>query len=299
MTEENSSQNDADSSKTPVGRRAAKAAETDMKRRFGAMAFAEDIAPEENETDILSLDSLRQAFASLENERGDEPEASIDVPPENIAAEDDITLKTKESEGVIENIDDEIAKIEDYQPPLEESVSIELSPKTIIEAMLFVGDRENRPLDAHRAAEKMRNVTLEEIDQAIDSLIADYDRLGCPYTIQKEEGGYRMVLRPEFGPILEKSYGKIREARLSQQAIDILAIVAYRQPITAEEVQNIRKQPSGSILSQLVRRGMLQMQRELKDKKKIVLYRTTDRFLELFQLESIDDLPIAEEIEFR
>jgi segregation and condensation protein B len=264
----------------------------EMQQRLGAIAFVEHIDSEEYEedADILSLETLRDVFANLsENNQNcknnqnskyeEEPETEKFLP-----YQPNDTLPETETTSEIET---------------ESEQTVDLNPRSILEAMLFVGNRDNRPLSAFRAAEKMRNVSPEEIDDAVIALNRNYRQLGCPYTILKESDGYRMVLCPEFDPILAKFYGKIREAKLSQQAIDTLAVVAYRQPISADDVQKIRRQPSSALLNQLVRRGLLGVEREIRDKKKIMLYQTTNRFLELFQLDSIDDLPVSEEIDFR
>jgi segregation and condensation protein B len=272
---------------SPLGEEKLPDADLELRNRFGAADFVENISNEEDEeeSNVLSLDSLREAFAALseenrnfESESGDDDSISYDIDEDMPELDEAILPKIEEPE---------------------EEQTVEPSPRTILEAMLFVGNRDNRPLSAFRVTEKMRNVSTEEIDQAVAELNRDYQQLACPYTIQKESDGYRMVLRSEFDPILMKFYGKIREAKLSQQAIDTLAVVAYRQPISSEEVQKIRKQPSSALLSQLVRRGLLGVEHEIRSKKKIMLYKTTDRFLELFQLDSIDDLPVSEEINFR
>ncbi|MDR0391477.1 MAG: SMC-Scp complex subunit ScpB [Planctomycetaceae bacterium] len=178
-------------------------------------------------------------------------------------------------------------------------ITVPVSPESIFEAMLFVGDRDNKPLLAEHVAGKMRNVQPYEIDEVVLSLNRKYDLAGSPYKIIEDGGGYRMVLRDEFNSIQEKFYGKIREARLSQGAIDTLAIIAYKQPITAEEIQMLRKQPSNALLAQLVRRGLIQIESETKNKKKKILYKTTQRFLKLFQLDSITDLPVTDDFDFR
>ncbi|MDR2439161.1 MAG: SMC-Scp complex subunit ScpB [Planctomycetaceae bacterium] len=278
----------------------------DLQHRLGAVAFEEHISEEDDDddTNIFSLETLRNAFANIadehqeedrkENRQGNRQEnRQENRNVENEEEPDNETFFPYDSEVLLP----ETEMISDLDAESEQTV--ELSPGTILEAMLFVGDWGNRPLSAIRAAEKMRNVSPEEIDDVVIMLNRDYQRWGCPYTIQKESEGYRMILRPEFNPILAKFYGKTREAKLSQQAIDTLSVVAYRQPISTEEVQKIRKQPSSALLNQLVRRGLLGVEREIRDKKKIMLYRTTNRFLELFQLDSIDDLPISEEIDFR
>ncbi|NLF07030.1 MAG: SMC-Scp complex subunit ScpB, partial [Pirellulaceae bacterium] len=79
-------------------------------------------------------------------------------------------------------------------------------------------------------------------------------------------------------------------ARLSQAAIDVLALVAYEQPITGEKIQQLRGKPSRHVLAHLVRRGLLRIERP-EPKRRTAYYRTTDRFLRVFNLESLDDLP--------
>ena len=259
----------------------------DLSRRFGAVGFVETHdEPEDGDADILSLDALRAAFATVESE---EEESVANGDDESGDPNDDGAEKFEEN-ALSEHEPEEIF------PDSTVDFSVGLNPKNIFEAMLFVGDRHNRPLRAERAIEKMRNVTVDEIGNIADELNAEYQKLGSPYVIQREDAGFRMVLRPEFQPVLERFYGKIREATLSQQAIDTLAIVAYRQPISADAVQKIRKQPAAAVLSQLVRRGLIEQIVEGQGKKKTAHYRTTERFLELFQLESLDDLPTPEDL---
>jgi segregation and condensation protein B len=169
-----------------------------------------------------------------------------------------------------------------------------ISPQTIFEAMLFVGNRENRPLTAAKAAELMRDVSPEEIPTLVEELNAGYERENCPYQIISEGEGYRLTLRKAFYPLRNKLYGRIREARLSQAAIDVLALVAYKQPLTGEQVNKMRGKPSSHILAQLVRRGLLRLRRP-DEKPRTPHYSTTERFMRLFSLDSLDDLPRSEE----
>ena len=172
----------------------------------------------------------------------------------------------------------------------------QLCPRTILEAMLFMGNRENEPLTSIRAAELMRGVSPGEIAALVAELNHRYASNGRPYHIISEGAGYRISLRRAFYPVRNKFYGRVREARLSQAAVDVLAIVAYRQPITAQEVNRLRNTPSGHLLTQLVRRQLLQIDRP-PGKSRPVSYLTTGRFLGLFGLESLDDLPQSEELE--
>ena len=170
------------------------------------------------------------------------------------------------------------------------------NPRTILEAMLFVGHPENESLTREQATAGMRGVEVDEIDALIAELNADYQQQGCPYHVVEEKDGFRMTLLPQWQPLRNRFYGKLREARLSQAAIDVLSVVAYRQPISREEVDELRGRESGALLRQLIRRKLLQLDIP-QEKGATRTYRTTDRFLELFGLEKVDDLPQSEEVE--
>jgi len=172
----------------------------------------------------------------------------------------------------------------------------EISPRTILEAMLFVGHPANEPLTAKQVASLMRGVLPREIDELVRELNDTYAAEGTPYRIESEGAGYRLTLEREFAGLRDKFLGRVREARLAPTAVDVLAIIAYNQPIGRDEIDRLRNKPSGTILNQLVRRGLLRV--DLPDERaRRPIYYTTDRFLELFGLQSLDDLPRSQEIE--
>lgn len=273
----------------------------------------------EGELEELSLDSLRAAFAEFEpktdTEVEDHPTELFDKGFVRVAEcedgeiEGDVESQTGEIEGngyteefepgdIGECFDEEMLEPEDV--PFEEIAErIETSPGMILEAMLFVGDRKNVALDAEKAAGLMRNVTPEEIVEAAAELNRQYRANGSPYYIIRENDSFRMILHPDFEVMRSGFYGKTREARLTQASIDVLAIVAYRQPITADAVQQIRKSPVAGILGQLVRRELLQIERQAEGKRMTVYYTTSERFLQLFGIGSIDELPMADEMDFK
>ncbi|MCL2710555.1 MAG: SMC-Scp complex subunit ScpB [Planctomycetaceae bacterium] len=260
------------------------------KSRFpGAVAFVEtfDTDDDAESANILSFESLRKAFATFQT---DDTELAETIP--EVAAI---------SERPDYDLDTTIDEEDDSRLPVvaESSVVVNARLESIIEAIMFVGNQENRPLGAKQIIEKLRNVTAEEVEQTVVRLNEHYQERNAPYRIISEGGGYWMTLRPEFEQVRANFYGKIRESRLSQQAIDTLAVVAYRQPITAEEIQDHRQQPCSTVLNQLVRRNLLKTSREVQDKKSIVRYHTTPRFLELCQIKSLDDLPRVDELGYR
>ncbi len=119
-----------------------------------------------------------------------------------------------------------------------------------------------------------------------------------PIASKAKGAGYRLELRPEYQGVRDRLVGRVREARLSPAAVEVLALVAYNDSPTGDEISRIRGRASGAILSQLVRRQLIKIERST-DKPRQIRYTTTPRFLELFGLESITDLPRSQEIDPR
>jgi segregation and condensation protein B len=177
-------------------------------------------------------------------------------------------------------------------PPTEESAA---PPplRRILEAMLFVG---GAPLTVQRAAEAVRGLTAEQFRDILEGLNRDYRQQGRPYRIQVREQGCELVLQPRFRGVLDRLYGSTREARLSPAALDVLALVAYRQPIAKQEVEALRGGESSGALRQLVRLGLIAVRRGDAEQREVA-YSTTPRFLSLFQLRSLDDLPRTQDLQ--
>lgn len=164
----------------------------------------------------------------------------------------------------------------------------------IIEALLFVG---GTPLTAKRAREILRGLSEQQFDEAITQLNADYRRQARPYALTPHGAGWVLTLRSRFRHVIDKLYGGVREARLSTAAIDVLALVAYRQPLSKPDLDSLRGAESGSLLRQLVRRGLIHILPMPDAQPKEVLYATTPRFLEMFGLNSLDDLPKTHDLQ--
>ncbi|MBI3467797.1 MAG: SMC-Scp complex subunit ScpB [Planctomycetes bacterium] len=174
----------------------------------------------------------------------------------------------------------------------------EVSPRSILEAMLFVGTPDNSPLTSQGVASLMRGVRPAEIDELVRELNEQYAGNRCPYRIDSAADGYRLVLREEFAGLRDRLHGRVRQARLSQAAIDVLALVAYHEPLTSDEVSKKRGRSSGPILTQLVRRQLLRIERPA-DAPRTPRYFTTQRFLDLFGLESLSALPRSQDFDLR
>lgn len=170
-----------------------------------------------------------------------------------------------------------------------------ISPRSILEAMLFVGNPEDGgSLTTRQIASLIRDVSAREVSQLVKELNQQYEQEGAAWRIEREQQRLRLVLADAFEPIRERFYGEVRKARLSQQAIDVLAIVAYHQPTTRDHVSELRSRDCNSVLNQLVKRELLAIATD-PENPRIKLYRTTDRFLKLFGLDSLEDLPQSAE----
>ena len=217
-----------------------------------------------------SLDTLSQAFAEAMGRK--------------------LPSKSEATENVEEQ---DVASKKDVVPSVE---ACPISPKSILEAILFVGDPNNEPISAARVAKLLRGVDVDEVEELIETLNAEYEEQSMPFSIQAAGDGYQLELRRELEHVQDRFYGKVRHAKLSQLAVDVLAVVAYHQPATRDEVDKLlnQSQPTSRALNQLVRRDLLARQ-TTGDKPKRKEYVTTDRFLELFHLRDISDLPRSED----
>jgi segregation and condensation protein B len=170
-----------------------------------------------------------------------------------------------------------------------------LSPRMIVEGMLFVGHADGRALTNRSMASHIRDVSPQEVDALIAELNEIYDSTRCCYTIVSEGAGYRLQLRPEHEPLRQRLSGRAKQVKLTPQAIEVLSVVAYRQPVSADDVTRVRGSRSDALLSQLIRRGLLQLERP--GEMPAPVYRTTDRFNRLLNIKSPAELPQSEDLD--
>ncbi len=244
----------------------------------------------------VSLDELSAAFAQVMGSIGRTPEAAD---TEAADARDDSegqqqTHEDRQAGGAPEGLASPPG--DNFDQRVVVQAAIEVTPLGIIEAMLFVGSADNTSLSAEEAASAMRDVDASEIHDLVSELNRRYASNRSPYHIVSQGAGYRLKLRDEFSRLRDRFYGRVRRARLSQAAIDVLAIVAYNQPVSRETVDQCRGVPSSAILFQLVRRRLLHVEHD-DGRPRQRTYRTTPRFLDLLGLGSLDDLPQARDLE--
>ena len=169
-----------------------------------------------------------------------------------------------------------------------------VTPAQVIEAALFVG---GAALPARKICALLRGgLDTASVERTIDELNSAYSAQGRPYEIRLGDGGYRLELRPEYDRLRHRVYGSgPREVRLSQDVLEVLALVAYRQPISQQEIEGHGKQNAGNLLRQLLRRDLVAFERGAGGRKDLQ-YHTTPRFLSVFGLGSLDELPQPEDL---
>ncbi len=243
---------------------------------------AENSQPEASQEQAdagFSLDRLNRAFAAMLG-TGEDP---YTVPPES----DDDPIRA----ALI------VEEREQLTPAgSARDAGCEINPRSILEAMLFVGTPDNQPLLARQIAGLMRGVRPPEIDELVKELNDSYTAGGRPYRIADEGNGYRLALRESFESVRQKFQGRVKQVQLSPAAIEVLAVVAYNEPLTADEVNRLRGTTSGAILSQLVRRELLRVDRS-DDQPRTPRYLTTERFLKLFGVKSLAELPRSTDLD--
>jgi segregation and condensation protein B len=163
--------------------------------------------------------------------------------------------------------------------------------RAAIEAILFVS---NEPVSLDDLAEALGS-NADAVTSELNEMKRSLDENPGGFTLEQTAGGWRFASRPEHEAVLKKYFAKKGEGRLSIAALETLAIIAYRQPITAPEVSDIRGVNTTGVLRTLLERHLIRV----SGRKAVVgspfLYRTTREFLIHFGLNDIRDLPRLEE----
>jgi segregation and condensation protein B len=163
----------------------------------------------------------------------------------------------------------------------------------IVEA-LVVGAAE--PIGASRIADIAPGLGAADVRRCVEELNASYEEQGRAFEIWEVAGGYQLRTRPVYAGYLQQLV-KDRPLRLSRAALETLAVVAYKQPATRAEIEHVRGVDVGAVLRSLVERRLLRMAGHREVPGRPILYGTTRRFLEVFGLATLKDLPTLRELE--
>jgi segregation and condensation protein B len=163
----------------------------------------------------------------------------------------------------------------------------------MIEALLFASDA---PLSAAELARADEGLDEERVEAMIADLKLEYEREDRAFGLVEIGGGYQILTRPEYGPLLERFETVPVSSRLSGPALETLAIIAYRQPVDRAEVEEIRGVGAGGVLRTLLEREMIEVTGRGEGLGRPLLYGTSSRFLEHFGFRALDDLPRPDDL---
>ncbi len=163
----------------------------------------------------------------------------------------------------------------------------DITLKSIVEALLFVAEDPVSPEEIAKAA----GVPAKQVAVALQGLRAEYEDGDHGIVLQEHKGKYRLVTSPDVSEYVARFLDLDLTTRLSNAALEVLAIVAYRQPVTRAQIESVRGVNSDAALNTLIQRGLVEEVGMLQAPGRPRLYGTTEEFLRIFGLKSLDDLP--------
>lgn len=162
--------------------------------------------------------------------------------------------------------------------------------KTILEALLFVADRPLTLEQLHQAT----GVAPEKITQALEKLQGERREGVSGIVLQEVAGGWQLRTDPDSADYVRR-FLKVKPQRLTRAAVETLAMIAYRQPVTRPEIEGIRGVDSGAVIKALLERRMIKILGKKEEVGRPILYGTTKEFLEFFALRDLSSLPTLRE----
>lgn len=166
-------------------------------------------------------------------------------------------------------------------------------PSRLLEALLFASET---PLTADDLSRADPGFDEEVVERLVAELRAEYEQEGRAFDLYEIAGGYQLLTRPEYAPVLDRFHTVPVSPRLSSPALETLAIIAYRQPVGRAEVEEIRGVGAGGVLRTLQERGLIDVVGRAATLGRPLLYGTTAAFLSHFGFRTLADLPRPDDL---
>ena len=202
------------------------------------------------------------------------------------------------ADGDGEGVEDAVAEVtadevEDGPEDAEVGGDGEISTQLVVEAVLFAADE---PVSPSKIVEILGTSSVKEVREYVGQLNEKYEQAGCAFGIEEIAGGYLMLTQGQYNPWLRKLLKVRSESKLSPAALETLAIIAYKQPILRVDIEAIRGVAAGEMVRQLCDKGLVKIVGRAEELGRPLLYGTTKKFLEVFGLSSLKELPTAEDL---
>jgi len=166
--------------------------------------------------------------------------------------------------------------------------------RAVVEALILASPE---PIPAKRISESDSALTPGKVAQAVLDLNNGYEEIGASFRIREVAGGYQFYILPDFSSYVDVLFTRRRKLRLTRAAMETLAIVAYRQPVSKVDIEHIRGVSSDGVLHNLLEKRLVNIKGRAESAGKALQYATTDEFLKFFGLNKLEDLPQMSEIE--
>lgn len=165
--------------------------------------------------------------------------------------------------------------------------------KNVIEALLFAADK---PVTVDQIRKILDNAAAAEVKETIENLRLEYAGCERGLAIVEIAGGYQMISNPQYGSFLKKLFKERQGEKLSKPALETLAIIAYKQPLTRGEIQSLRNVNVDGVMKSLTDKALVKICGRKKVPGRPFVYGTTRLFLEHFGLNALDDLPKLQDL---
>ncbi len=224
-----------------------------------------------------------------------DPEQEVETPEVEAESDEDwpdsILLDASDDESLVEFSEEDEA--EPVEPEIEVTATrAELKP--VIEALLFVAEE---PLQFKQICKVLGHVSEDDVKDALDDLVAEYDERESGLEIREIAGGWRISTRPQNHEFIRKYLKSRPSARLSLPALETLAVIAYKQPITVPEILEIRGVTSSSAIKTLLEKRLIVIKGRKETVGRPMMYGTSKEFLIQFGLKDLSELPSMEDFE--
>jgi segregation and condensation protein B len=270
--------------------------------------LASDDVTESQPVDELDESTAEQEFVDSENsERSEEADVTESCEQVEDEAESDEPA-VEDSEDTEEEVpeadeDESTADIDSDADTADENSEVGetaeaaesdgVTREQIVEALLFSSET---PLSASKIANVVGAASAQDIRETIDRLNQKYLELNRSFQIQEIAGGFQMVTKPEYSNYLQQLFKIKSENKLSGAALETLAVIAYKQPVLRAEVEAVRGVSCGEMIRAVMEKDLIKIVGRAEELGRPMLYGTTKKFLEVFGLGSLEDLPKVPEL---
>ena len=210
-------------------------------------------------------------------------------------------ITSLQEQGILEEPDeddefsDDIAGDEDEAMDEDDDFAdgMDVTVESVIEAVLFASDE---PLSAQRLVNIVDTGSVKQVRQCVENLNQKYDDGNFAFRIEQLAGGYQMMTLSTYNIWLKKLLRARTDTKLSQAALETLAIISYKQPVIRADVEAIRGVAAGEMIRSLMYKGLVKIVGRAEVLGRPMLYGTTRKFLDSFGLNTLKDLPKIEEL---